>query len=117
MNSNLENIGEEVAGLNGKMNTEIDTDYTNDKIMIYKNGNVVTLSYMGDWIGMPAGSVGVIYNLPPEYRPANNVVCHPGPYFDLQIAIYTGGAISVYNYGTEISTQTPGRFTLTYVTA
>ena len=99
------------------MNTEIDTDYTYGKIKIYKNGNVVTVSYLGDWIGVPAGNVGVIYNLPPEYRPANDVVCCLGPYFDLQLAIYAVGSISVYNYGAEISSQAPGRFILTYVTA
>ena len=113
----IKNNADNIDELNGKMNTEIDTDYTNGKIKIYKNGNVVTVSYLEDWIGVPVGNVGAIYNLPPEYRPANDVVCYPGPYFDLQLAIYKGGGISVYNYGTEISSQAPGRFTLTYVTA
>lgn len=67
--------------------------------MVYKQGNIVTITYPNDVQGnIPCGEIGVIFTLPTEYHPKYSVIAFTG-------------------YGNDITNLIPERFTLTYLTA
>lgn len=86
--------------------------------MVYKQGNIVTITYPNDVQGnIPRGEIGVVFTLPAEYRPKYSMIAFTGPVTNIQIQIYTNGEIFLYNYGNDITGLISARFTLTYLTA
>lgn len=81
-----------------------------------KRGNVVTLTYPGDWkAGTPAGNLGTIYTLPDGFAPPEACVTMTLPVLDILITVRSNGEVIGWNYSNALSTATLGRFTVTWV--
>lgn len=93
-------------------------NYLESDIIINKTGNVVTITYVGGWLGgTPKGNLGVIFTLPEEYRPQNQIITFTGPYLSIQISVDKYGNLMAYNYSDPIEEVSSGKFFMTYVTS
>lgn len=116
MNSNLTNVEESVAGLNGKSDLTLSHDIFTSDILVYKRGNTVTMTYVSDVQGnIPSGEIGTLFTLPEGYRPPDNVCTFTDPNTKIQVRIGPNGTVYFYNYGNDINNPVAARFTLTYV--
>lgn len=120
--ANISGIGDgTVSGAIASLNSKISYDFTNAKYLMgtanaVRRGNVVTITYTGDWKeGTPANNIGTIATLPENFIPAVRCQTVCIPFNNIQIIIDTSGNILAHNYGSAIAAQSAGRFLLTYV--
>lgn len=98
--------------------TSVKTSILKSEITLLKAGNVVVISYTGDTTdNVKRGDLQVIGAIPPDYVPRQRFVIAPiqSTAQRIQLTIEKSGNIIAYNYGNEITTQTPCRYNGCYV--
>lgn len=102
--------------LNDNNEIKISHKYLATQATLKKRGNIVTLTYPGDWkSGTPTGNLGTIYTLPDGFAPPEACVVMTLPALEILITVRSNGEVTGWNYSNALSIATSGRFTVTWV--
>jgi hypothetical protein len=98
--------------------TSVKTSILKKEIALFKAGNIVVISYTGDTTdNVKQGNLQVIGTIPPDYVPRQRTIIAPiqSTAQRIQLTFDNNGNITAYNYGNEITAQTPCRYNGCYV--
>lgn len=123
--SNLQTSNKTVLGAINELNsnqaitiTSVNTSILKKEIALFKAGNIVVISYTGDTTdNVKQGNLQVIGTIPPDYVPRQRTIIAPiqSTTQRIQLTFDNNGNITAYNYGNEITAQTPCRYNGCYV--
>lgn len=82
-----------------------------------KCNGIVSICYDSDWKSIPAGDLGIIARVDPEFYPIQSVRCMAFPDTSLQLTLSPQGDLFAYNYGSAFTSIKSARFFVSYVAA
>ena len=95
------------------------SEYFNDYVQFYRIGRIVYCSYGGDIKKLVPSKEVQILKLPQKFLPVKDYILMTSPPTGgtIQITISKIGWIVAYNYGQEIASLSPSRFSAAYIAA
>ena len=108
------------SGLNSDTSENFtNSEYFNDYVQFYRIGRIVYCSYGGDIKKLVPSKEVQILKLPQKFLPVKDYILMTSPPTGgtIQITISKIGWIVAYNYGQEIASLSPSRFSAAYIAA